>query len=372
MATKFRAGIPREIMEEASDWFVEFRVGDADIVARDRFDRWLRQSPLHVRAYLEIGTTYAALPPRGADIALDVDELIQRARGSQHADVVPLRPPSSARRARHPAGYRPLLAASLAALTVAAGVLAWSAWRNRGIYSTAIGEERSITLADGSTVDLNARSRIRVRFTAHSRTVDLIDGQALFNDVHIPGDPFVVRSRGVVIRAIGTQFDVNREVTGTVVTVLDGSVAVRPGGEAGSSDDGKLAGAARYAPPPRKGVSAPATGSGRLVAPILVGTGEQLTVGGGYPLSPRPADIDAAVAWRRHQLIFDSSKLVDVIEEFNRYNRRQLVIESPALEDYEISGVYSSTDPTSFLLFLRAQPGFIVTESAAETRIARR
>lgn len=341
MVAKFRTGIPREIMEEASDWFVEFRVEQADATTRARFDRWLRQSPLHIQAYLEIGTTYAALPPRGAALAFNVDELIARARASLSADVIPLHSPS-ARPPLGPARYRLLLAASLAALVVAAGMLVRSAWRDRGVYATSIGEERSITLADGSTVDLNARSRIRVRFRPHERMVELIAGQALFSDVRLPNDPFVVRSRGLVIRAIGTQFDVNREVTGTVVTVLQGTVAVRPGSEvvnAGSA---------------------------------VLGAGEQVTVGAGTSLSPHRADLDAATAWRRHELIFDSSKLADVVEEFNRYNRHQLVIESPALGEYEISGVYSSTDPTSFVRFLRAQPGFIVTESTGETRIAQR
>lgn len=369
-------------MEEASDWFVEFRVEEADAATRARFDRWLRQSPLHIQAYLEIGTTYAALPPHGAGVAIDVDELIERARASLSADVVPLRSPASAPRPRPPDRYRLLLAACLAGFVVAAGLLVRAAWRNTGVYATGIGEERSITLADGTTVDLNARSRIRVRYTSHARVVDLIEGQALFSDVKLPNDPFIVRSHGLVVRAIGTQFDINREVTGTVVTVLQGAVAVRPGsGAKNAPGAGRAPGAG---PAGGAGLSGGLSQSSSRVSaskttpapgvsvPIVLGAGEQVTVGAGASLAPHRADLDAAIAWRRHELIFDSSKLADVVEEFNRYNRHQLVIESPDLGDYEISGVYSSTDPTSFVRFLRAQPGFFVIESAGETRIARR
>jgi transmembrane sensor len=363
-------------MEEASDWFVEFRVEEADAATRARFDRWLRQSPLHIQAYLEIGTTYVALPPHGADVAINVDELIERARASLSADVVPLRSRASVRRPRPPDRYRLLLAASLAGFVVAAGLLVRGVWRNTGVYATGIGEERSITLADGTTVDLNARSRIRVRYTSHARVVDLIEGQALFSDVKLPNDPFIVRSHGLVVRAIGTQFDINREVTGTVVTVLRGAVAVRPGSGAKDAADAGPAGSSGRAgglfqPGSRVSVSMTSPAPG-VSAPIVLGAGEQVTVGAGASLAPHRADLDAATAWRRHELIFDSSKLADVVEEFNRYNRHQLVIESPDLADYEISGVYSSTDPTSFVRFLRAQPGFFVIESAGETRIARR
>ncbi len=52
----------RQILDEASAWFVDFRVGDVDLTARERFDQWLRQSPEHIRAYMEIARTYVELP----------------------------------------------------------------------------------------------------------------------------------------------------------------------------------------------------------------------------------------------------------------------------------------------------------------------
>jgi hypothetical protein len=60
---------------------------------------------------------------------------------------------------------------------------------------------------------------------------------------------------------------------------------------------------------------------------------------------------------------------VNVLEEFNRYNRRQLVVEDRELGDFRISGVYSSTDPSSLIRFIRAQPGMRVEESDSEVRI---
>ncbi len=81
-------------------------------------------------------------------------------------------------------------------------------------------------------------------------------------------------------------------------------------------------------------------------------------------------DIAATTAWTERRLIFDGSKLSDVVQEFNRYSKRQLIIEDAQLEDFHVSGVYSSTDPTSLIRFLRQQPGMKVTEDDKEVRIA--
>ncbi len=102
----------------------------------------------------------------------------------------------------------------------------------------------------------------------------------------------------------------------------------------------------------------------------VLDAGEQVTVtpdAAGTPM-PQHADITATTAWMQRKLIFDGSKLSEVADEFNRYNRRQLVIEGDTLPDFHVSGVYS-TDPASLLRFLREQPGVKVTESESEIRI---
>src|ERR1700722_20563198 len=74
-----RLRLNRQILEEASDWFVDFRVGDVDAAARERFDEWLRRSPEHIRAYWEIAKTYVDLSSLKEAGTLDVDHLTARA-----------------------------------------------------------------------------------------------------------------------------------------------------------------------------------------------------------------------------------------------------------------------------------------------------
>lgn len=372
MATRSSIPIPRQILEEASEWFVDFRVGDTDAAARAQFERWLLQSPQHIQAYLEIATVYGELRALKPSLAPDLEELVARARGCSGAQVIPLQGAMPTRAPRGEYSRRLLLAASVAVLSIIAGVSAWVAWRDHDVYSTGIGEERVVFLTDGSTVDLNARTRIRVNYSKTEREIDLIEGQALFSDTEDPRRPFIVRSRGAIVRAIGTSFDINREATQTVVTVLDGRVTVLADRSRGGRGAAGAAIPTQASNPVAGGPAAPAVSGLGGPRPILLSAGEQVAIGAEGVARPHRADLSAAVAWQRRQLVFENSRLADVVSEFNRYNERQITIESPALDDLRISGVYSSTNPVSFIRFLREQPGIGITESSGQVRISQR
>jgi transmembrane sensor len=241
----------RQILDEASEWFVDFRVGDVDAEARARFDEWLRRSPEHIRAYWEIAKTYVELPPQNSVGKLKAEELIAYAYSD--ANVIPFDPRASepqtlrsesadegskegGTRQSRPRLRRPFFAAaSVAFALVIAGAVWWQVQRYP-LYATDIGERRSITLADGSTVDLNACSQLRVEFTNSERRVELLDGQALFQVAKDKARPFIVHSGAATVRAVGTQFDVYRRDSGTTITVLEGRVAVYSGARTAQAD----------------------------------------------------------------------------------------------------------------------------------------
>jgi transmembrane sensor len=403
--------VDRLILEEASEWFVDFRVGDVDASAREQFDEWLRRSPEHIRAYMEIAKTYVELPAMKLGGSLNVDALIAYAHAGENVvpfdntdTVRPHAPQTMAAETRHAeqlsrrAGKPPrrrFLAAAASVLVLTLAGAAWWKAERYPLYATDIGERRSITLADGSTVDLNARSKIRIEFLRDERHVELLEGQALFQVAKDKTRPFIVRSGDASIRAVGTQFDVYRKVNGTTVTVLEGRVAVYstaqvaasapPPASAPPANAGSPHASARSAAEPLA-ASRPASGSAPSLpdeppglapndpsgsAAIFLSAGEQVTVTPAQVLpTPARADIAATTAWTQRRLIFDGSKLSDVVQEFNRYNRRQLVIEDVQLTDFHVSGVYSSTDPASLIRFLREQPGVKVTEDDNEVRIS--
>ena len=312
------------ICEEAAVWFVEFRSGDVDAAGRRAFDTWIRTSSEHLRAYLEV----AAVWEESASLSgLNSDDLIAFARQEGNVVSLDLVSPPPRRKAAAP---RWLIAAGLAMFAVGAAVMVlWHSGRNP-VYATTAGERRILRLEDGSSVELNSRSRIQVRFSPRQREVELLEGQALFQVAKDSRRPFVVCSDELRVRAVGTQFDVNRKTTGTTITVVEGRVAV---------------------------------------STHLLSAGDQLTVSNQTPrLEPQHASPATATAWTQGQLVLDSETLAEVVEEFNRYSPRHLTVEDRASPPLRLSGVFA-TDPDFLLRYLRKRSDITVQESAAQIRI---
>lgn len=327
-----------QISEEAAEWFVEFRTGALDAQDRQRFDNWIRTSPEHLRAYLEFAGIWAEGHRIGADGKIDHDTLMQRA--AEEGNVVALSTlaaPLPDQSRRHSIGKLRLgIAAGLAVVCVAAGS---AYFLNRApAYITEVGEQRSVTLEDGTTVAMNALSRIKVHFTQTQREVTLLEGQALFQVAKDAKRPFTVRSGQSSIRAVGTEFDVYRRTDATVVTVLEGRVAV----------------------------------SGALPKPMLLSAGEQASVvKTGQVEKHAQANLRAATAWTQRQLIFEAATLREIAQEFNRYSARPFFVEPSAPNDLKLSGVFSTNDLNFLVRFLRERPGVAVRETQDRIIIGR-
>lgn len=363
MDDRSAASFNGQISEEAAAWFVEFRTEELDVEQRMAFDAWLRMSPEHVRAFLEIATVWNESQALDPMRNIDVGQLADRYGAGNNIIALPDtgNDPNPARTAiaRAPLHWqrriaRPALAAAACTALIAVALLLWAPWRVPYIYRTATGERRALTLADGSSVTLDGRSAMRVRFTSSGRLVELLEGQALFQIAPDSARPFAVVSGATLLRDIGTQFDVSRNFNGTTVTVVSGRVAVYAAGA--TAGDSRTPGT-------------------QLVAandePVLLDAGEQLRVVDGSPRA-RPIAVDAgsATAWRKGQIVLNGSTLDDVVEEFNRYSPRQLIAEDRGAEPLRLSGVFG-IDPEFLIGYLRARPDIIVSEHADRITIIR-
>jgi transmembrane sensor len=372
-----RSKVNTQIYGEACEWFVECRAGDLDNAGRAAFDRWLRKSPEHQSAYLEISAIWNESSALDLSNRWDRDTLIAEA-AEDPASIVALertrvnaapQTSSGIGIGAAPVRRRGLLAVA-ASILLTMGVLATYILTSSGVYATALGEQRSFSLSDGSTLQLNSLSKVRIRYSAHERSVDLLRGEALFHVAKDVTRPFSVRSGETAVRAVGTQFDVYRKAGGTIVTVVEGRVAIL--GTAGPNEayPSVLRGEGEQnlrslvpgtevlgvAPQEREGA-------------IFLAAGEQITVSTHTARRTVNPNLAGATSWTQRQLVFEAASLTDVAEEFNRYNERKLVIEPSALGDLHISGVFSSTDPASLSRFLKERPGLRVTETATEIRV---
>jgi transmembrane sensor len=351
-----------QILDAASHWFVEFNEGRVEASDSEQFVQWLRVSPEHVRAYLQISSHWEdARALETTRHKASIEELIALGRREVHVlplerDVHSLFPPGplaelavSAKPQNNALRFRFF---AMAASVLLAACALWL-YSQRNLYTTGIGEQRFVKLTDGSTIDLNSRSRIRVSYGGQHRDIELLEGQALFNVAKDATRPFVVHANQTRVTAIGTQFDVYKKATGTIVTVVEGKVAVSSVNDSASE-----------ATADTRVVVSDTRPETRPPAKVLLSAGEQMTVTRAALAPPTRADVEAATAWTEKQLIFRASPLTDVVEEFNRYNDRQMTITDPQLEVLRISGVFSSTDPDSLLRGLEAQGTFTIRETA--------
>lgn len=313
---------------QAAQWFAQARAPEQDRPDEQAWLEWIGDAD-HQRAYedCELAWEFSAELRDSAQLAAllaTADALVNR------------RDPAPAIAAR-PRWQVPWWRAGLAASVIAAGAIAWQfCERPTAVhYTTAVGEQRSVTLPDGSTLLLNTDSDVRVELSRHLRRVELMRGEALFSVSHDPGRPFAVHALRGVTTAVGTQFDVEIVSTGAAVSVLEGTVTVG-GGDAG------IAAPAAVAVPAGRGVGYTATG---MVSPL------------------RPAEINRIQGWRAQRIVFNDIPLRDALAEYNRYRRTPIVLADPALGSHHINGVFRIGDEAAFLgameqgLHLAAVPG---------------
>jgi transmembrane sensor len=210
-----------------------------------------------------------------------------------------------------------LTLAAIALLAVGATAWYFLRYADSRELSTAVGEQRPLSLADGTLLVLAPDSRVRTHFTLTHRDVSLLRGQAYFAVAHNRNRPFVVHVDSLTVTAIGTAFDVRRAPNRTVVTVSEGRINVSP--DIGASD----------------------AGARTVGETIRAGVGERVTFSGSaHRLSVAVVDPVIAEAWRDGTLQFVGEPLEEVVGAVNRYTARPLLV-APALRQVRFTGTVS-------------------------------
>ncbi len=197
------------IEEDAARWVVRLDAGKLSEAERAEFEAWREASPLNRDALARMSSQWT-----------DLDAL------AALADT-----PSPARAWRRPALWGGLAAAA-AALVAAVIVTTGSLDAGRptltsglGVYTTKVGDQEKITLADGSIVTLNTGSRIEAQMSATERRVRLLAGEAFFEVAHDASRPFRVYAGDGVTMAVGTAFSVRLEADKVEIVVSEGKVS---------------------------------------------------------------------------------------------------------------------------------------------------
>jgi transmembrane sensor len=284
-------------------------------------DAWLDASPAHRLAYWRV---------RGA--------------WSQTVRLAALRPREAEENPKPPANWRRIGIAA-ASIAVIAGSVATGAMLLSGLsdkpYSTGIGIRETITLPDGSQIDLNTDTSVRVAESQRKATLER--GEAFFLIKHNAAHPFVVVAGDQRIVDLGTKFTVRQDTDRTEVALVEGRARIEP------LHGGTQAQIATLKP-----------------GDVAVGDSNSLKIA-----NRSPRELADELGWREGVLIFRRTPLADAVTQFNRYNMRKLVVADRAAGSLQIGGTFQANNPDVFARVARDVLGLHVETRGGEIVISR-
>lgn len=293
-----------EIEDQAIAWLARLNSAELSAAQEQEFMRWLHASALHQAAYIKAEDLWQ----RGEALArvtepqkksLGLGSWLLSGAGQQWA---------------------------LAGVCMFAIVMGSMTYLNRdqtSSYQTAMGEQRSFQLQDGSQITLNSNSQLTLTFNPKSRTASLSQGEVFF-DVKKDQRPFDVLISQGMVRVLGTHFSVYQFALDARVTVIEGKVAL---GQKTTATDFKPA--------------------------VVLQANQRLTLQQALAgKAPETLNANSALAWRKKQLVFQDQSLNQIIAELKRYYPDAIELASPELGERKVTAVIKLTDSQSTLTTL--------------------
>ena len=340
--------ISDQVAEEAGQWDARVRSPDCASADRTRFAEWRDASPEHREAFERLQTVLTTLR-----------------RNLVRAEVRAIRDESlRAEKSSSPSKRTFAAAAAIATLTVATAL--WTTlpdrfqraplreslamtesllgWQRSDIYETDVGQRSISTLQDGSSVELDARTRVKVVLSERARNVELVYGQALFHVAHDAKRPFIVRAADREITALGTQFDVRLDGTSVRVTLIEGKVKV----------SGEPSQNAAYLMPGQQLIARIPGSHGKMVGNFAThssGSQRDFTASDGDALV-RDVDIGKVTGWRDGRIFLEDLSLAEAVAEMNRHSPVQISVADPEIASLRVNGMFRAGEPQAFVAAL--------------------
>ncbi len=342
----------QRIRKIASEWLIERDEGLSP-EQNDAFNAWKNEDIRHEIAVRDLEATWNRLGQLG--------HLIDDPTLQPNPDILSTN--FRAHRRRHA-----LLAFAIScAATIA---LIFAVWALRGnpiattidstgpiTYSTTVNDYKQIALSDGSVLEMNANTEVRVNYSDRTRQIDLLKGEAHFKVEKDPSRPFLVDVGSVSVKAVGTEFNVQFNLEEVRVLVTEGIVSVNP----------------LHA----SQIDQPENESNWAVPELVAGDQATISIQGEY-LIPLMSKVESEfkeeiLAWKGPRLFFDSTPLEEAAKQFNKHNTVKVVIEGDEIKQLLIGGSFLLEDVEAFVRLLaldgsisvdRTHPHELVLKSA--------
>jgi transmembrane sensor len=321
-------------MQQAVEWLILLRSGELSETETHAFADWLSQETDHAEAFAKAEDVFgvmvvAATSPRAIPSVLrQTNEPVSKwATSPEPKQIKPERHPASSNHSRWLTLPLALAAAWLFAVTLI--MPTQSHWLDDTFsnYHTSTGELRDIQLADGSRLLLNTNTSVSVDYQPSVRLITLHHGQARFTVAKDTQRPFEVASDGLVVRALGTVFEVYHSGSGeTSVTVQEHAVAAR------IQSEGQTSGIEQS-------------------SQVDVPEGYRLRYGNNGQLGkPEPVDVAQTSAWQHRRLYINNRPLTELVTELGRYRTGRIFLSDTNLKNLRVTGVFSLANPEEALI----------------------
>jgi transmembrane sensor len=353
MHSSVRTDSPEDIEQQAADWLLRLDTEQGPSQAElKRLSAWVERSPAHREQFKRL-TQYWHCTTLPADLSFSP-------ANSSESEATKATSVSAFQRL-FSSGWRgtAILGTALSlTAALAMGLLMdnSSGISGNGIYETRTGEQNSITLVDGSVIQLNTGSRIHVNFVDNQRTVSLMAGEVHFEVAKDTTRPFIVKAREGLVRAVGTAFTVRLQPQALKVVVAEGKVALATSLDKPNSDNNTAETVKR------------AVDRGYLVEGQTVDFVPEADKGLGNEIQQlKQDDLDQQLAWRRGMLLFAGEPLSEVIAEVNRYTSIDIKIIDAQIADIRIGGHFKVDETDAMLQALEMSFGIQVTRPSDNT-----
>jgi len=312
---------PKAIDAAAAQWIRRKEFGDWNDTTESEFQTWLDQSVLHRVAYLRLEEGWKRT------------ERLAALRPPEFRRAGQLRPARS---------WTTFLRVAAAAIVVASVGFAGRFYFTQpaeDTYATPVGGREILTLFDGSHIELNTNTVLRL--SKNRRSATLLKGEAFFQIKHNDGIPFEVTASGHRIVDLGTKFSVRGDGGRLEVSLFEGKARI-------------------------ENAERPSSGAAILKpGDIAVATAETLHI------TRKPVEALAnTIGWRHGVVIFRHMALADAAAEFNRYNLKKLVVD-PSAARIAIDGTFATDNLETFAHIARIALGLRVESRENEIVIKR-
>ena len=321
--------------EQAAAWLLRLDKGPLSAEEKQALHGWLAVDEFHGEYLRKLTGNWDAM-----GVLQDLAELFplpaQEALAAKHANAdANLSWTQSLTAAFNVSQWRYAVASAFVCAAIAVSLFSGPV-PTQGDFRTAVGEQASFALSDGSTLLLNTNSLISVDFSGDKRVLRLRHGEMHVDVAKDREHPFVVYAGGGLVRAVGTAFNVRLGEDEVDVLVTEGRVRVFANSDAQVSDDGfDMA----VAPDARQTL-------------LEAGQAVQYSEVIGVIEAVEPERLENKLAWKKGGLVFKGETLEHALAEISRYTHKELVIVDPSIKYTRVGGHYKTDDIDSLMLTL--------------------